>query len=234
MSKSASANLHRAAHRLAPLGAAFLVAACMHAPEAGRVAEAPVPEEILPPAAEAVLVRGWISQTSLELEPVLVTTAALSAATEVTGPYRLRGFDDAGALRFELAFDESATASVAGRAGHHFMFVVPVAGDALELARVELDAGDGRELVRSARLPAAALVTALSGDETLSIEVGDGGVTLRWDAARFPLLQLRDPQEGSVLALGRSGELTLASAAETLELAVSEGVRSAAAIIRLR
>ena len=222
---------------LAALGLGALAAACVNSPGpasgSGSQTAAPV-GRASPAGAEAVLVRGWIGQTGLELEPVLVTTAAPSERPGGTGSYRLRGFDDAGALSFEFGFDADATARVPGRPGHHFMVVVALEGSALDLARVELDAGDGRELVRSARLSAAALVAALSGDESLSIETGAGRVVLRWDAARFPLLQLRDPAEGAVLALVRDGELRLDTEAETLELAVSEGVRSAAALIRLR
>ncbi len=195
---------------------------------------------VLPPPEllrhDAVLVRGWIGSAELGLEPILVTEARPSTFEAPAGRYRLRGFDDEGAVRFELRFDDEALASISGREGHHFMFVIPVgAGGSLALSRVELDAGAGRTLVREARLSADAMRAAFGDDAALTVtRPRPGELRVRWDAERFPLLQLRDPESGAILALVRHGEITLDTGLAELELALSEGVRSGAARMRPR
>jgi hypothetical protein len=62
-------------------------------------------------------------------------------------------------------------------------------------------------------------------------DAGDDGVNVSWDAERFELLQLRDPATGAILALDRDGEVVTAGVGSELEIALSDGVRSAAALL---
>lgn len=204
------------------------------APDSAAARPAPPPPDLL--RHDAVLVRGWIGETELELEPILVTDARPTSFDSPEGRYRLRGLDADGTVRFDLRFDEDALASVAGREGHHFMFVVPVGeGGSLWLSSVELEAGEGRRLVSEARLPAEELRAALAGTDALAITRGSQGeLRVQWDAERFPLLQLRDPESGTILALARHGDVTIPATQTTLEVALSEGVRSAAARMQPR
>lgn len=185
---------------------------------------------------DAVLVRGWIGAAELGLEPILVTDARPTSFDSPDGPYRLRGLDADGTVRFDLRFDDDALASIAGREGHHFMFVVPVGeGGSLWLSSVELEAGEGRRFVSEARLPAEGLRAALTSTEAVVItREPQGQLRVQWDAERFPLLQLRDPESGTILALARHGDVTIPATQATLEVALSEGVRSAAARMQPR
>jgi len=181
---------------------------------------------------DAVLLRGWIGDAAADLEPVIPTAARPSFSDAGAGPYRLRGLDDAGELLFELRFGEESLASMAGRPGHHFMLVAPVgAGGSLALAAIELDAGNGRAVARRARGSAAALLDGLRSVQLAAS--GDGAVLLQWDAGQFELLQLRDSASGAILALDRDGEVSVRPVGGALDVALSDGVRSAAARFRL-
>lgn len=179
----------------------------------------------------AVLLRGWIGEAGADLEPVIPTAAAPSVIAGDQAPYRLRGLDDRGEVLFDLRFGEESLASIAGRPGHHFMLVAPVGtGGSLALAAVELDAAQGRTASRQARWSAAGLLDGLRGLRLATRD--DGAVHVQWDAERFELLQLRDPAGGAILALDRDGEVTVTAVGGELEAALSDGVRSAATLLR--
>lgn len=189
--------------------------------------------ELRPIEHSAVLLRGWIGDAGADLEPVIPTAAAPSIIDGVPGPYRLRGVDDDGKVLFDIRFGEESLASIAGRPGHHFMLVAPVgAGGSMALAAIELDAASGRGASRQAKGSAGSLLDGLRG---LRLTPRDGGaVSVQWDADRFELLQLRDPAGGAILALDRDGAVTVATAEGKIEAALSDGVRSAATLLRVR
>ena len=183
---------------------------------------------------DAVLVRGWISGDAAGLEPVTPLVAAAGMAGDTEGSLRLRGLDDRGATLFDVRFGERSLAAVAGRPGRYFVLQVPVPGGADLLAAIELDAGEGRVVSRPARWSREALIDGLVGAQGVSIESLSGArVAVSWDAERFALLQLRDPVTGSVLALDRDGEVTVAAPGGALEIALSDGTRSATAVFRI-
>jgi hypothetical protein len=185
---------------------------------------------------EAVLVRGWIGAGTVGLEPVMVTDAAPRSAELREGPYRLRGFDDQGAVVFDFRFGDEELSRVENRPEREFMLVAPVgAGGSAGLAAVLLEAGRGLELERNARMTAGELREALEDPEALRLEaLEDGALRIRWDAGRFELLQVRDPASGEILALARHGDVVITSAAAELELALTEGVRSLAGVFQAR
>lgn len=185
---------------------------------------------------EAVLVRGWIGEGTAGLEPVMVTHAVPRSEEVPDGPYRLRGFDDQGAVLFEFRFGDAALSRVANRTERQFMFVAPVgAGGSSALAKVLLEAGRGHEFERRARILPGELREAFEDPEALRLDaLEDGGVRVRWDAARFELLQVRNPVSGEILALARDGDLTIPGVEGELEIALSEGVRSLAGVLRAR
>ena len=183
-------------------------------------------------AQDAVLVRGWIGAQTAGLEPVTPLRAAAGNAANPDAPFRLRGFDDRGAVVFDIGFDETSLAGMAGRPEHHFALAVPLgAGGAESLAAVVFDAGEGRAVEQQARWPRAELSDALTGGQGVQLAIlSPTRVAVTWDAGRFALLQLRDPATGSVLALDRDGEVTVTVTGGELEIALSDGVRSAAAL----
>ena len=185
-------------------------------------------------AQDAVLVRGWIGGQTAGLEPVTPLRAAAANAGNPDGPFRLRGFDDRGAVLFDMRFDETSLAGTAGRAERHFALAVPLAaGGAESLAAVVFDAGEGRTVNQQARWPRTALRDDLTGGQGVQLAIlSPTRVAVTWDAGRFALLQLRDPATGSVLALDSDGEVTVTVTGGELEIALSDGVRSAAALFR--
>jgi hypothetical protein len=185
---------------------------------------------------EAVLVRGWIGEGAVGLEPVMVTHAAPRNHERPDGPYRLRGFDDDGAVVFDVRFGAEALSQVADRPEHQFVFVAPVgAGGSAALASVLLEAGRGHEFERHATISSGELRDALEDSAALRLEALEGGaLRVHWDAGRFGLLQVRDPASGEILALARHGEVVITSTAAELEIALSEGVRSLAGVFQAR
>jgi hypothetical protein len=222
----------RWAHRPgAGLAGLLLLAAC--APQSP--VEGPAPAvQIIP--RETVLVGGWISDTEAALEAVLPAAAPAAEDGSADETYRLRGMDDAGEPLFELTFGERDLAEVPGQPVRRFMLAAPIGpAGAAALAALELDAGEGRVVARQATSSAAELAEALSGGEVVRVRALPGErVRVRWDPGRIVVLRLRDPATGSVLAIDRDGEVIVAAAGDTLEIAASDGVRSAAARFSIR
>ncbi|NHA15879.1 hypothetical protein [Thioalkalivibrio sp. XN279] len=181
---------------------------------------------------DAVLVRGWLGEADACLEPVIPLATAPASAGEAAGPYRLRGFADNDEALFDVRLGEAGLVAVAGQAQRQFAAAVLLnPGGAQALARVVLEAGE-TSVTRRAVRTAAELRAALAGVQISTLPDGRTGV--RWDADQFALLQLSDPATGSVLALDRDGEVTVTAPHGALEVALSDGVRSAAALFALR
>lgn len=184
----------------------------------------------------SVLLRGRVSPETMELDPVIVVSGAAAPAAGRASTYLLRGFSAAGAVMFEVGLDAGELGSLPGREAQHFMAAAPVGpGGAMELERVELHGADGRLLERHARIDASAMVDALREGTALAVtSLGGDRIRLEWDPETFPLVQVRDPGRGYVLAVGRNGVIELSTDAEAIEVAVSEGVRSTAYRYALR
>lgn len=212
------------------LGVLLAVVACARQP----APEDPGPTVRIVPQ-EAVVVGGWLSDADAALEAVLPAAAAAPGTSEEGAPYRVRGLDDDGRALFELAFGEAALAVVPGQPVQRFMFAVPAgAAGAAGLAVLELDAGDGLVVTRRATVAADDLVAALTGGETVRVTPMPGDrVRVAWDVGPVVVLRLRDPVTGAVLALDRDGEVIVAAPSGTLEVAISDGVRSVAGIVEL-
>lgn len=185
---------------------------------------------------DAVMVGGWVSDADAALEAVLPAAGPAPAGNDTPAPYRLRGLGDDGALLFDLSFGEESLATVPGQPIRRFMLLAP-AGDAgaTGLAALELDAGDGLAVTRTAAVSADDLVAALTGGETVRVAAMPGDrVRVRWDVGPVVVLRLSDPATGAVLAIDRDGEVIVAAPAGALEVAISDGVRSAAGLFELR
>jgi hypothetical protein len=185
--------------------------------------------------ATAVMVRGRIGPETIIIEPVLQSDAR-PTALPTEGAHRLRGVDDAGEVLFDFRFDGTYVADLPTGHEEHFQFVVDIGPPGgLRLETIELVAGDGRQTRRRARLSARALADALAAEDTfVATALGAGRVSLRWDGEMFPLVLIRDPESNRVLALARGGEATIHTTGRTLEVVVSDGVRSGARRIDAR
>lgn len=219
--------------RLARVFAAVLLAGCgstatPDSPMHGNGPRATIPDG----STFSILFRGRILPDSLVLEPVFLLPETSRSEPEDEGPHRITGFDAAGAVLFDTRFE--ATAVMDGEpVEEHFHLMLPIREDrARDLHRVEIRAGDGRSLSRTARHSAEELRTALQTGQVVSARrVSERRVRLAWDGERFPALMIRDPGTGQILAFGRGGATTVSMKGSRLEVAISDGVQSAHAIV---
>lgn len=158
-----------------------------------------------------LVVWGRVEEGRLVLEPAFqaVTRPALPTRG---GAYRVEGLAADGSRLFGLSFAPVPVADDR-RDAAHFVFAVPLSPErAGRLASLTLE-GAGRSTVLI-RGPAAAV-------DVRARPAGTGGVELRWDASRSPLLIVRHPRTGEILALARGGRALVATDEPELVLSVS-------------
>ena len=173
-----------------------------------------------------LLVSGSLQNGNLNLDPAfsLVTTPQPPAP----GPYTLVGLDASGGELFSVPFGvyETSLHDEAGagmRAG--FTFSVPLdAAQAAELTGLQVEQNGVVMAETSARISPQSL------GPTQVTRLGDGQVELRWDAARYGAVMVRDG--GEVLAIDKSGLVTLRPNGNTLELLFSDGVQTVQEIVK--
>lgn len=166
-------------------------------------------------------------------QPVLEPAFELNARPQLPQPgaNRLVGTDDSGAEIFSLSF---AANRIADLPGDHqsFAFVIPVSLlRGRSLAELALTSGGGTRTVRS----------RASGDiaadaQTVVTQVGPRLARVQWDAAKFPVVMVRDVTSGQVIAFARGGDASIATSetGRDLELVYSNRVRSARVVRRWR
>jgi hypothetical protein len=182
-----------------------------------------------------LLVWGRVGQAGVELNPVF-SLESRPVLPDMAGPHRVRGIAADGRVLFELPFEGNPVPHSSDPEERGFGFFVPLSGEAFAaLDRVELLSPFGMASHQAAgRQEQGERVMALSdGQLPMSERLPDGGLRLRWDAARHPAMMLRDQRSGQVLAIARSGELRLpaeiASAVEP-EMLLSDGVGTASSL----
>jgi hypothetical protein len=169
----------------------------------------------------ALLIWGQIVNGRPVLEPVfeVVTKPTLP---QRPGPYSLSVLASDGSRLADLSFDV-ATSEAAGTGSGHFAFAVPLdERQALRLGSIRI-AGPGGS-VSSPRALAQLRTGPASGSIVARRE--GGNVSLRWDAARYPMIMIRDPDTGEVLSFGRGGTALVGTGKAVLDVDVSDGLRS--------
>jgi hypothetical protein len=169
----------------------------------------------------ALLIWGRIVNGRPVLEPVfeLVTKPTLPTRP---GPYSLVVLGTDGSRLVDLSFDV-ATPQGAGTGTGHFAFAVPVdERQVLRLGSIRVDGPSGS--VSSPR-PLAQLRSGSSAESVVARREG-ANVSLRWDAAKYPMIMIRDPDTGDVLSFGRRGTAQVRTGKTVLDVDVSDGVRS--------
>lgn len=187
----------------------------------------------IPADTVGVIVRGRIASDTVVLEPLLATDAAVSDRTG-EGPHRVQGEDADGEELFEVAFVGARDAyAPEEEAAAHFSLVVTLPRKAFErLERVRVETADGRTNTREAQYSPEKLRAALDAPDALTVRRTDPQrVIVRWDAERFPAVAIRDPETSRILAMGRGGELAVASDAHRLKVVVSGGIRSVTRLV---
>lgn len=165
------------------------------------------------PAQPSLIVWGRVEGDSLVLEPAFRAVVPPSLPDEA-GPYRLEGVDESGARVFDLSFQPTPVAD-APEGTAVFAFAVPL--DETRLVAT-LRLGDGFRTAER-RSPAN------GSREAVSLERVDGDrVRLRWNAARLPLVVVRDRDTGRVLSFARGGDAVVsARSGRSLALVASTG-----------
>jgi hypothetical protein len=169
----------------------------------------------------SLLVWGRIVDGRAVIEPAfhVVTRPVLPARP---GPYALQGTAADGSPVFGLTF-EAVEVADHPRGGRHFAFAVPLdAADAARLESIRLS-GPGIGTAALSRPPAALRATPA---KPVSMTPAADGVRLGWDAAAHPMVMVRDARSGAVLSFARGGSATVAASGASVELVVSDGVRS--------
>ncbi|HEX8275066.1 MAG TPA: hypothetical protein VF615_20700 [Longimicrobiaceae bacterium] len=175
----------------------------------------------------ALLVWGRIVDGEVVLEPAFQVTTRPSLPGSA-GPYTVEGTDAAGGVLFSLSFDGDRIPDVPGDR-RHFAFAVPLdAGKMERLAAIRV-VGTGAEA--RTRAPAGAVLArraslSLRAEPRATVARTDANrLAVRWDAAAFPMVMVRDARTGDILSLARGGAAEVRASGD-VELVVSDGVRS--------
>lgn len=172
-----------------------------------------------------LVVWGSVSGTSIRLEPSFVAPPPARPTMPAPGPYSVRGSNRSGNPEFELSFQPTEIDHAPGV--RHFTIAIPLSeAQGAALARIEVR-GQGR--VAEQLLGAALQGTAAAPRVE---RTGPNTLTIRWNRTELPLLIVRDPDAGRVLAVARSGAITVPTSRSELEVIVPGAVVRAAMRVR--
>lgn len=172
----------------------------------------------------SLLLWGSVGNGRATLEPAFeITSRPVLPARP--GPHAVEALDAAGNRVFTFTFQAEEVADLPGAEGH-FAFSVPVSeADADRIATLRLVA-NGRRVERRATLAPRHSRTGADAAGAAALRRTANGVGVRWDAARFPMVMVRDAASGQVLGFARNGNASLVARAGEVEMVFSDGVRS--------
>ena len=181
---------------------------------------------------EGLLVWGRVDASGIiTLEPATRITAPTQLPAQ-GGDYTLTASDETGRTVYSASFTPVAVAEDAPNAGAHFAFVIPMSATAHDqLARLTVS-GRGRSAERRSAQSEASRVAA-AGSPDITSESSERA-RVKWNAAEFPMVVVRDADSGEILSFARGGNAAVATRKANLELTYSDGVRSAKARVRVR
>ncbi len=172
----------------------------------------------------ALLVWGRIENGRAVLQPAFRITTRPSLPRR-PGPYRLEGRGAGGVTVFGFDFTPFEVADDR-KGAKHFAFAVPLRPErAARVTALHL-AGAGIQ----------ASVSQISSEPAV-VDVsrsGAGRVALRWDAAKSPMIMVRDPVSGDILSFARGGAAEVETTRTDLSLTVSDQVGSRDLRVRVR
>ncbi|NGX14859.1 hypothetical protein [Wenzhouxiangella sp. XN24] len=179
-----------------------------------------------------LLLWGRTGANGVELNPAFRLEAAPVLPDE-DGPNRLRGLAADGRVVFDLSFAGVTVPHAADPAARHFSYFVPLAeADFAALHTIELAGPQGRasHVLEAAAGSGPAPAKASEAMQAVRQDaLPGGGLRVRWDRARSPVAMLRDRRSGHIMAIGRSGDLSLSAeavAGTEPELLFSDGVQT--------
>jgi hypothetical protein len=168
----------------------------------------------------SMLVWGRVVNGQPALEPAFQIVGRPSLPAQ-SGPYSITATAQDGSQLFRLSFDV-AVAQDGPEGNGHFAFTVPFdQASAQRLQSLKLT-GPGGSATGLRPLAQA----RVSPSEEIFARREGANVSLRWDAAVYPMIMVRDPDTGEVLAFARGGSARIQTAKVQLDLDVSDGIRS--------
>jgi hypothetical protein len=172
-----------------------------------------------------LLVWGLRRNGAWSLEPSFMLSTRPSPPRP--GPYRVEGLNASGDVLWSQDFDVMQTSHPTDATSAGFCFAVPMSVDLLDRIQC-LRIVDGRtELVRRQSTVASAPrgLRGLGAEASLT-PLGGGSVDLVWDAARAPMVMVRDLDAGRCVGFARGGRARLSGSTGRLELLLSDGVHT--------
>ena len=165
-----------------------------------------------------LLVWGRITDAGVVLEPAFRLTSTAGRAPS-PGGNRLELLAADGSILRTVRFDTDAVADLPSGTEWHFAFVIP------------LDPALERDLsglrVRAGIRTAARVATLATADPSLTMtRANSQQVDVRWDAARYPMVMVRDAVSGDILSFARGGSARLWAPGSNFVLHFSDGVKS--------
>lgn len=181
-----------------------------------------------------VVVAGRLAGGVLTLDPAFDATAP-AALPSGRGRFLLEGLDEAGRTLFSYRFEPTEAGHRAGKA-QIFAFGIPMAPDAR--ARLhELRISDGVRRV-SRRSPRGPSLSRTGKDGSVSEQVvitpEGNGVRVRWDAARYEAIWLREARSGRLIAMLNGGSGRVVTGETEFDVQLSDGVQTVRARVRRR
>jgi hypothetical protein len=173
---------------------------------------------------DGLLLWGRIGAGQVMLNPAFALVAR-PALPDEGGPNELKGIAGDGSVVFRITFLGTLTEDGDGQEERHFSYFIP-------LSRADMQRIERLELVtpRGTTVQTATAAAAEATHPVARVAARPGNrMRVEWDANVFPMLMIRDPGTGHVLAIGRGGQVELAAetrASTPLEVIASDGVRS--------
>lgn len=177
-------------------------------------------------AKPGLLVWGRMEGGRMILEPAFrVTTTA--AAVEA-GPYTWEAKDAQGHVVTRVPFQMYEVADMENQEPQHFAFVVAMDTATMDtLDSVRVVKGESELALQKAK-------TALQTQQAMNIfrvsDLGGRRAEVHWDAIAHPVLMLRDAKTGEARGFLRGGDATIEDAPDSLEIQLSDGVKSRAVL----
>jgi hypothetical protein len=188
-----------------------------------RSAEAGISSALGEAVQPTLVVWGRVEADRVVLEPAFQAVTRPSLLTG-TGSYQLEARAADGSRVFAVRFAPREVAD--GPAGaRQFSLAIPLLPErAARIASLRVEGGG-----RSAEM------VAVSG-QAPTVDVrrsGPGRVALAWNAARSPMVVVRDPRNGQILSFARGGRAEVLTDAAELALSLSDRLRSRDARVRV-
>lgn len=171
-----------------------------------------------------LLVWGRIEGSQVILHPALPVTTRIPALE--AGSWTWEARDASGKVLVRVPFEPVDLADAPGDPVRGFSFVVPL-GRVPEAALHSLHLFEGpQERSRAIRLAPPAAFQAGAPEPAVRVGLDDTAVTLAWDAARHPLVVVRDAATGEILGFQRGGTGRVATGGRAVEVLACDGVQA--------